>query len=139
MSSTSPGLRVLVVDDNHLIRRLLAMMLEGSGFEAVGVECAEDALSLARETPPDLWLVDEVMPGMTGSELVRALRRFRDRRVSCAPIVGISGRAGAASELLLAGCDSFVPKPVDERRVVDAIRRAVRARRAGSPDHVPAA
>ncbi len=134
----SAGLRVLVVDDNHLIRKLLALILERAGFEAVEAESGEDALSLAEEMPPDLWLVDEVMPGMKGSELVRRLRRSRDRRLSCAPIVGISGRVRAASELLLAGCDSFVPKPVDERRVVDAIRRAVRVR-GESPDHVPAA
>lgn len=132
-------MRVLVVDDNHLIRKLLSLMLEGAGYEAVEAESGEDALALARETPPDLWLVDEVMPGMKGSELVRSLRRSRDRRVSCAPIVGISGRAGAAGELLSAGCDSFVPKPLDERRVVEAIRRAMRARRGPAPDHVPAA
>ncbi len=128
----------MVVDDNHLIRRLLTLMLETAGFAAVEAESGEDALALARESPPDLWLVDEVMPGMSGSELVRTLRRSRDRRLSRAPMVGISGRAGASFELLAAGCDAFVAKPVDERRVVDALGRAVTARRA-PPDHVPAA
>ncbi len=123
-----PGLRVLVVDDNHLIRRLLGLILEAGGHEAVEAESAEDALELARETPPDAWLVDEVMPGMSGSELVRVLRRSADQRLSAAPIVGISGRVGASSDLLRAGCDTFVPKPVDERRVLVALGRAVRGR-----------
>ncbi len=139
MNRPRPALRVLVVDDNHLIRRLLVLMLEGAGFDTVEAESAEDAIAIAQETPPDLWLVDEVMPGMTGSELVRALRRSRDRRLSAAPVVGISGRAGAMSDLLGAGCDAFVAKPVDERRVVDALRRAARARRAAAPDRAPAA
>lgn len=132
-------LRVLVVDDNHLIRRLLALILENAGLEAIEVECAEDALAQAAELKPDVWLVDEVMPGMTGSDLVRRLRRSRDRRVSGAAMVGISGRAGASTDLLAAGCDAFVPKPVDEASVVDAVLRAVRARRIPAGDHVPAA
>jgi CheY-like chemotaxis protein len=131
--------RVLIVDDNHLIRRLLALIVEAEGFEAIEAESADDAMALAREAPPDVWLVDEVMPGMTGSELVRALRRSRDRRLSQAPMVGVSGRAGAAGDLLSAGCDAFVAKPVEERHVVDALRRALRARRAGWPQGVPAA
>ncbi len=132
-------MRVLIVDDNHLIRRLLALIVEAGGFEAIAVESGEDALAFAREAPPDLWLVDEVMPAMTGSELVRLLRRSRDRRLAAAPIVGISGRVGAASDLLSAGCDAFVAKPVEEHQIMDALRRALRARGAGSPDHVPAA
>jgi FixJ family two-component response regulator len=53
-------------------------------------------------------------------------------------MVGISGRVGASRDLLAAGCDAFVAKPVDERGVVDALRRAIEARRA-APDHHPAA
>lgn len=138
MNNPRRPLRVLIVDDNHLIRRLLALIVESAGFDAVEAESAEDALTLARAAPPDLWLVDEVMPSMRGSELVRELRRSRNRRLALAPMVGISGRAGAASDLLAAGCDAFVAKPVDERTVLDALRRAVAARH-GWPGHVPAA
>jgi CheY-like chemotaxis protein len=129
-----PGLRVLVVDDNHLIRRLLTLILEAGGHAPVEAESAEDALELARETPPDAWIVDEVMPGMTGSELVRALRRSSDPRLSCAPVLGISGRAGASTDLLRAGCDAFVAKPIDERRILTALRRVVRGGRGGRRD-----
>ncbi len=124
MVNQRPGLRVLVVDDNHLIRRLLTLLLEAAGYAPVEAESAEDALALAVETPPDLWIVDEVMPGMTGSELVRVLRGSRDPRVSQAPIMGLSGRVGASRDLLAAGCDTFVAKPVDEPRILAALRRA---------------
>jgi CheY-like chemotaxis protein len=131
-------LRVLVVDDNHLIRRLLGLILESAGYEAIEVESGEDALELALEQPPDAWLVDEVMPGMKGSDLIRALRRSRDRRLSRAAVVGISGRSGAGVDLLGAGADAFVPKPVDERTVLAALARALEGRGAG-PEHLPAA
>lgn len=139
MVGPRPGLRVLVVDDNHLIRRLLTLILETAGFEAVEAESAEDALALAAEQPPDLWIVDEVMPGMSGSELVRRLRRAREPRIAGAPIVGLSGRVGASVDLRSAGCDVFVAKPIDERRIVTALSRAARARHGGRPDRVPAA
>jgi CheY-like chemotaxis protein len=132
MVSKRPGLRVLVVDDNHLIRRLLTLILQAGGHEAVEAESAEDALALALETPPDAWIVDEVMPGMSGSELVRTLRRSGDARLSHAPVLGISGRAGASADLLRAGCDTFVAKPIDERRILAALGRTARARRAPS-------
>ena len=138
MPAESPSLRVVIVDDNHLIRRLLGLILEGAGFAAIEVESAQDALDIARDAPPAAWIVDEMMPGMQGSELIRALRRSRDPRVSRAAMVGISGRPGARSDLLAAGADSFVEKPIDEQAVLSALVGAVRAR-GTEPEHVPAA
>ncbi len=119
--------RILVVDDNHLIRRLLDLVLENAGYVSIGVESAEAALEQARAEPPDLFIVDEVMPGMRGSELIAALRRSPDPRLSRAPVIGISGRAGAPGELLAAGANAFVPKPVEERAILDAVARALSA------------
>jgi CheY-like chemotaxis protein len=131
-------LRVVIVDDNHLIRHLLALILEGAGFVAIGVESGEAALELALAEPPAAWIVDEAMPGMQGSDLIRTLRRNRDRRLSRAAVVGISGRSGAGVDLLAAGADAFVPKPVDELAVLSALARALQARGA-EPEHLPAA
>jgi CheY-like chemotaxis protein len=131
-------LRVLVVDDNHLIRRLLGFILEDAGFVAIEAESGKAALELAAEIPPDAWLVDEVMPEMKGSELIRALRASHDPRLSRAAVVGISGRSGARGELIGAGADAFVAKPVNERTVLAALARALE-RRGPGPDHLPAA
>ncbi|HEY6100547.1 MAG TPA: response regulator, partial [Anaeromyxobacter sp.] len=67
--------RILVVDDNHLIRRLLDLILEGAGYVPVEAESGEEALVLAAEAQPDLIIVDEAMPRMRGSDLIRAIRR----------------------------------------------------------------
>lgn len=117
--------RVLVVDDNHLIRRLLDLILEGAGYVPVEADSGEEALALAPEAAPDVCIVDEVMPGMRGSELIRAIRRSGDPRLARIPVIGISGRIGAARELLAAGATTFVPKPIEEDRILAAVEEAL--------------
>jgi two-component system phosphate regulon response regulator PhoB len=131
-------LRILVVDDNHLIRRLLELILEGAGYVAIAVESGEAALESAGAEPPDLCIVDEAMPGMRGAEVVRALRRSADPRLSGVPVIGISGRHGGGRELLEAGADVFIPKPVDEARLLPVIARVLGAPPSRSPEDRPA-
>ena len=119
--------RVLVVDDNHLILKLLHLILEGAGYLPVNVESGALALEIVNEAAPDLCIVDEAMPGMLGSELIRTLRRSRDPRVASVPVIGISGRTGAGRELLAAGATAFVPKPVEERSILSAVRAVLGA------------
>ncbi len=121
----SRPLRILVVDDNHLILKLLHLILEGAGYLPVAVDSGALALEIVQEAAPDLFLVDEVMPGMRGSELIRALRASRDPRIARVPVIGISGRAGAARELLAAGANAFVPKPIEERTILTAVAALV--------------
>ena len=129
-------LRILVVDDHHLILRLLEMILEGGGHVPVCVETGSLALAEAHRDPPDLCIVDEVMEGLSGSEVIRALRGSPNPRLARVPIVGISGRAASREGLLAAGADAFLTKPVDERALLETVealaRRDGRAR-AGLP------
>jgi CheY-like chemotaxis protein len=131
--------RILVVDDNRLIRRLLDLILEAAGYVPVEAESGEEALALVTEALPDLCIVDEAMPGMRGSDLIRALRRSADARIANVPVIGISGRAGASQELLAAGATTFVPKPVEEHAILAAIARTLTYTMSDSPSGIPAA
>jgi CheY-like chemotaxis protein len=133
--------RILVVDDNHLIRRLLDLILEGAGYVPVEAESGEVALAAVRADPPDLCIVDESMPGMSGSELVRALRASGDRRVAQLPVVGISATREGARELLRAGASALVSKPIEERAILVAVARTLFGGRprGGDPSGLPAA
>ncbi len=133
------GYRILVVDDNHLIRRLLDLILEGAGYVPVEADSGEEALALLAEAAPDACIVDEVMPGMRGSELIRAIRSSPDPRLSAMPIVGIYGRAGASRELLDAGATTFVPKPVEEASILAAVARVLTRMDDRRPTGIPAA
>jgi CheY-like chemotaxis protein len=123
-----PPYRILVVDDNHLIRRLLSLILEGAGYVPAEAESGEIALASVHADPPDACIVDEVMPGMRGSELVRALRGARDPRIARTPVIGISGHPGAAQALLSAGATAFVAKPVQESPILAALTRVFTTR-----------
>lgn len=127
-------LHILVVDDNDLVRKLVGLIIEYAGHLPVEAESGEIALALAHVDPPDVVLVDDAMPRMRGAELVRALRASPDLRLASVPIVGMSGRPGALVELLAAGADAFVPKPVEEDALLAAIAGAAQPpRRRGEP------
>ncbi len=125
---TTP-IRILVVDDNRLILRLVALMLEEVGFEAVPADSVEAALAIARADPPDLCIVDQEMPGRTGADLVRALRWSGDARLCRVPVVGLSAYPQAEPELRAAGARAFVRKPVDDATLLEAVLDALAPRR----------
>ncbi len=132
-------LRILVVDDNDLVRRLLGLIVQDGGHVPVEAESGEIALALAHADPPNVIVIDDAMPGMPGAELVRTIRRSPDLRLATVPIVGMSGRPAARFELFAAGADAFVPKPVEEDALLAAICAVSRAAHPGAvPGHFSA-
>jgi two-component system phosphate regulon response regulator PhoB len=113
-----PPRRILVVEDNATLRGIVSLTLEANGYAPVVAESCEVALELAAVDPPDGWIVDQTMPGMSGAELVRRLRASPDARLRDAPILGVSGRDESAFELRRAGAGQTARKPLDERRLL---------------------
>jgi CheY-like chemotaxis protein len=120
--------RILVVDDNALLRTLLTQSLEHAGYEAMSAESGEAALEALQLSPPDLCVVDQVMPGMSGAELIRALRASPDERLRSLPMLGLSGWDGAEQELLAAGAAVAVRKPCGVEPLLAGVRRALTRR-----------
>ncbi|HEY8844680.1 MAG TPA: response regulator, partial [Gaiellaceae bacterium] len=83
----SAGARVLVVDDEYSLRRLLRTYLEKDGFAVVEAENGLDALASLRRRSVDIALVDVMLPGLDGFELVR-----RMRQESTIPIILLTAR-----------------------------------------------
>ncbi|HST66954.1 MAG TPA: response regulator [Mycobacteriales bacterium] len=115
--------RVLVVDDEAVIRQLIAINLELEGFEVHEAVDGLDALDKARELDPDVVTLDVMMPGLDGFATARKLRT--DPLTSRARIVLISARTRPADleKGDDAGADAYVTKPFDPDEVVDAVRR----------------
>ena len=115
--------RVLVVDDEAVIRQLIAINLEREGFEVHQAVHGLDALDKARELDPDVVTLDVMMPELDGWATARRLRA--DPATSRARIVMISARTRPADveRGQEAGADEYVTKPFDPDDVVAAVRR----------------
>jgi DNA-binding response OmpR family regulator len=101
---------ILLVDDDALLRRSLAFNLEKAGYQVSAAATAENALAIARHTPPDLILLDIGLPGMDGLE---ALRHFRS--LFNAPVIFLTARRRELDEVLglELGADDYITKPFD--------------------------
>ena len=103
---------ILVVDDDGATRRLVAFALRRGGFEVLEAETGEAALAVVRTETVGLLVLDMVMPGMSGTEVVQALRSRPETATLPVLLMTGSGDADSVIEGLAAGADDFVPKPV---------------------------
>ncbi len=115
--------RILVVDDEPQIRRIMRSTLTGAGYEIADAKSGEEALDRIRDFRPDLVLLDMNMPGMGGLEACRAIRAD-----SQAAIIMLTVRNTEKDkvEALDAGADDFVTKPFGMPELQARIRAAMR-------------
>ncbi len=114
---------ILVVDDQQDERTIQRAMLTHLGYEVREAEDGESALAAARESPPDLVLLDVAMPRMDGFSVCRALRA--DARTSQVPVLFFT--ASVVGDLVemasAAGGQGILAKPVDPRAVAREVSR----------------
>ncbi|MFJ1745016.1 response regulator [Streptomyces sp. NPDC088116] len=114
--------RVLVVDDNRVIRQLIRVNLELEGFEVVTAADGAECLDVVHEVRPDVITLDVVMPRLDG--LTAAARLRADPRTSRLPIAIISACTQYETESgVAAGVDAFLAKPFEPSELVRLIRR----------------
>jgi len=116
---------ILVVDDDLPILALMRSLLREFGFEAVTAESGRQALDEVRARHPSAVLIDRNMPGMTGDELIRTLRK--EPGLDHLPILVISGQAVSATELASLGADGALLKPFDVPELIAQLRSFVSA------------
>ncbi len=124
------GARILVVDDEKKIAGLVKAYLEKEGYQVVVAYDGETALELFRQEPPDLVVLDIMLPGLDGLEFCR-----RVRLDSRAPIIMLSARAEEIDRVvgLEVGADDYVTKPFSPRELVARVRAVLRRGRVSLP------
>jgi DNA-binding response OmpR family regulator len=122
--------QVLVVDDEPHIRAVLRGYLEAGGFAVSEAGDGETALRLARDGAPDLVLLDVMLPGMDGLEVLRQLRTFSEVYV-----ILVTARTEEVDKLvgLGVGADDYVTKPFSPREVAARVKAVLRRGRGGVP------
>lgn len=119
-----PKEKILVVDDEEDILELVKYNLEREGYSVSCVESGEDCLTATRREPPDLILLDLMLPGIDGLDVCKALKR--DEKVRDIPIIMLTAK-GEESDIVTGlelGADDYVPKPFSPK-VLNARIKAV--------------
>jgi len=118
--------RVLIVEDEPSIRDMVAFALRKAGMEAIHAADARSAQTAIGDQIPDLILLDWMLPGMTGIELARRLRR--EDLTRDVPIIMLTARGEETDRVngLEAGVDDYVVKPFSARELVARIRAVMR-------------
>ncbi|MGC0249304.1 response regulator [Pseudactinotalea sp. Z1748] len=124
--------RVLVVDDEAPLARLVANYLEREGFEVQTCADGDDAVQRARQWRPGVVVLDLGLPGLDGIEVCRSVRTFSD-----CYIIMLTARVEEVDKLngLSVGADDYVTKPFSPRELVARVRAMLRRPRQNPPGH----
>ena len=125
--------RILVVDDDREVVRLIRAYLEQAGFEVLAAHDGDTAVHIIRRERPDLLLLDLMLPGKDGWEITRLVRG--DATLAHIPIIMLTARVDDTDKIvgLELGADDYVTKPYNPREVVARVRARLR-----QPDVAPA-
>ena len=115
--------KILVVDDDVLLRRSLKYRLEREGYTVTTADCGEDGLTLARAAQPDLVLLDIGLPDRDGLEIARMMQREMNL-----PIIFLTGR-GQETDIVVGletGAEDYITKPFGMRELLARVRVVLR-------------
>lgn len=118
MSETKEKQCVLVVDDHPKVLRFIEIGLQLRGYEVVCTTSGQEALDLVKSAKPDIMLLDIIMPGIDGFEVLKELRTFTDL-----PVIAFSASPGNDDRAMQLGANDFMPKPFNADEMVRRIKR----------------
>ena len=118
--------RVMIVDDDPLIRRVVRAVLEDGAYELSEAASGEEALHLAGRHPPDVVLLDVMMPGMNGFEVAKAIKG--DPRLKSTIIVMLTARNAPEDRRrgMASGADAYFTKPFSPLELLTTLNGALR-------------
>ncbi len=118
-SGSTPGKRILIVDDDPSIRYMLSRVLMDEGYEALSAANGREGLETAAAQGVDLVLLDLKMPGLNGQETLRELSLLRPSL----PVIIMTAFPGQLGEGTLTGVGALLQKPLDFPKLLEVIRK----------------
>lgn len=120
---------ILIVDDNKIVRKILAGMLIRDDYRVIEAFEAAEGLSLAKDEQPDLILLDVMMPGMDGFETIQRLKS--DQATADIPVIFLSAKVQTGDKVkgLEMGASDYLSKPVDQAELIARIRTHIKLKR----------
>ncbi|WP_053217441.1 response regulator transcription factor [Virgibacillus senegalensis] len=111
---------IVVVEDDKNIRNIVSAYLRKDGYQVTEVESGEEALTIWKNDPPDMWILDIMLPGIDGYELCKTIRQESE-----VPIIIISAKDEELDKILglELGGDDYLTKPFSPREMVARVKR----------------
>jgi len=127
-SAPSNGHRVLVVDDDRNLRKIITTNLELAGFAVEAAADGPEALELVERMLPDLVLLDLMMPHMDGYEVARHIRKHQNPSIANVPIIILTAKGETDDKLrgFEAGADDYITKPFGPQELLARVRAKIR-------------
>lgn len=120
------GKTILIVDDEASIREMIAVALEMAGYNCLEASNTQEAYSIIVDESPNMILLDWMLPGTSGIEFARRLKR--DERTSETPIIMLTAKGEEDNKILglEAGADDYITKPFSPRELVARLKAVLR-------------
>jgi DNA-binding response OmpR family regulator len=120
--------RILVVDDEAKIVRIVRAYLERDGYRVAEANDGQTALDLVQRDPPDLIVLDLMLPAVAGWDVCRAIRRHPSSTISAIPIVMLTARDDVSDRIvgLELGADDYLVKPFDPNELIARVHAVLR-------------
>ena len=124
--------KILIVEDNPPNMRLMEMTLRLKGYELLQATDGEEALNMAIREKPDLIIMDLNLPKVSGLEVTKRLRQMP--AFNHTPIIAVTAHAmkGDKEKIIEAGCDGYLPKPINTRQLPRVVAEMLRQRQKDS-------
>ena len=121
----TPMTTILIVEDNEKNMKLARDILQAKGYATLEAVTGEDGVRMARESRPSLVLMDIQLPGINGIEALRQLRD--DGTTRAIPVIAVTASVMATDrrQIMDAGFDAYIGKPINLKEFVDTVRRVL--------------
>ncbi|WP_416899952.1 MAG: response regulator [Minwuia sp.] len=115
--------RILIVEDNMLVQEVYASALQTLGCDVITADDGHEAMELAHEEEPDLIIMDIMLPGVSGLDLVQTMKK--DPSLKDVPIIVVTtmAMAGDQAKIKAAGADAYLPKPIQVDEFIASVRK----------------
>ena len=120
-NDASPAKTVLIVEDNELNMKLFHDLLEAHGYKTLQTRDGLEALKIARESRPDLILMDIQLPEVSGLEVAKWIKE--DEALKAIPIVAVTAFAmkGDEEKIRQGGCEAYIAKPISVSKFLETV------------------
>ena len=118
------NIKIVIVDDDENLRKMLKIRLEAKGYDAIEAESGEYALEIINKEKPDLILLDIAMPDMDGYEVCKLLKENEEtKNIPIIFLTGLGGNLENKLQSLMVGGADYIQKPFDGNELLKRIKK----------------